>query len=141
MTIAVRNSGKARSIPRGLLFAASVSMIITFVLSAAITHALNTEKISWNQAGYWIMVGLFAASFIGGRCAIKAIKRKRIAVAVMSGFLYWGLLLCITALFFGGNYDAVWETAAVIAGGSGTSFLFSDSIYKNSRQKKRKAYR
>jgi hypothetical protein len=56
----------------------------------------------------------------------------------MSGGLYWGLLLCITALFFGGNYDAVPETAAVIITGSGCAAMVSLPQRQTKPKKKRK---
>lgn len=120
-----KQAGKARSVPGGLAMAVSVSVLMTIVGSVVIALCLNEEKITWQQAGYWIMGMLLAASFVGGKCAYGAIKRQRLVVCVMSGLLYWGLLLCVTALFFGGKFGAVWETAGIIAAGSGTSALIT----------------
>jgi len=134
MTTTIKHAGKASSIPGGMAIAASISIIITIASSAVIANFLNTEKITCEQAGYWIMGMLFLASFIGGKCAFAAIKRQRIAVSIMSGALYWGLLLCITALFFGGNFSAVWETAGMIAAGSGSAALLSVPVKRNYRK-------
>ena len=134
-------SGKAKSIPEGLAIAALSSMLITVISSAAIAYCLSAEKISWIQAGYWIMGMLFIAAFAGGKSAILSIKRKRLAIGVMSAVLYWGLLLCTTALFFGGKFSALWETAAIIGAGSGTSVLISMPYRKNSGRKTGGVYR
>lgn len=116
-------TGKASSIPGGLIAAASVSVMTTLILSAAIAFFLNKETVTWGQAGYLIMGMLFLASFLGGKTAYSRIKRQRIVVALMSGLLFFGVLLAITALFFGGQMDAVLETAGIIGAGCGTSAL------------------
>jgi len=53
------------------------------------------------------------------------VKRQKVAICMMSGVLYWGLLLCLSALFFGGDFSAIWETAGMIAAGSGSAALLS----------------
>lgn len=125
MAATIKSNGKASSIPAGLAIAALVSMVITLMLSSVIAVYINSEKISWIQSGYWIMGMLFLASYVGGKCAFASIKRQKIAVSIMSGILYWGLLLCVTALFFGGDYGSVWETAGIIGAGSGVAALVS----------------
>lgn len=135
MATRIKPTGKTNSVPGGLAIAAFVSMMITFTLSAIIAGLLNTEKITWMQAGYWIMGMLFLASFVGGECAFVSIKRQRFAISIMSGVLYWGLLLCVTALFFGGDFGAVWETAGIIGAGSGVAALISVPKRKKYRKK------
>ena len=68
---------------------------------------------------------LFISSFIGSKCAYISIKRQKFTISMMAGTLYWGLLLCLTALFFGGDFSAMWETAGIIAAGAGSSALIS----------------
>ncbi len=121
----IKQTGKAASVTKSMVYAAAVSMIVTILLSMAIAHSLNAEWITWEQAGYWIMGMLFAASFISCKCAIVLIKRQRFAISIMSGIVYWGLLLIITALLWGGDFSAVWETAGLIAAGSGCSALIT----------------
>ena len=140
MTTARKNAGRAKSIPGGMFLAVCVSMLITVFISAILAGYLHREKITWQQAGYWIMGMLFAASFIGGKCAIAAIKRQRILICVMTGILYWGILLCMTALFFGGNFDAIWETAGIIGAGVGSAALLCVPEYPKYRKKARRAH-
>lgn len=133
MTVKIKHNEKAKSVPGALTISASVSIILTLILSSFIAYGLNTEYISWEQAGYWIMVMLFVTSFIGCKCAISALKRQKFAASTLSGILYWGILLLTTALFFGGNYDAVWVTAGVIAAGSGCAVLLTRTSMKKAR--------
>ena len=125
MATTVRHSGRTMSVPGGMAIAAIIGIGITLSATMILTAMLNAEKISWQQTGYWIMAILFLSAYAGSKGAYAAIKRRRLAICLMSGGLYWGLLLCITALFFGGNYDAVPETAAVIMAGSGCAAMVS----------------
>lgn len=141
MTTAWKHTGKATSVTKGIAMAAFISIIITAALSAAIAYLLNKEKVTWDQAGYWIMGMLFVSSYVGGKIAYAAIKRQRAAVTMMSGVLYWGLLLCATALFWGGHFDALWETAGIIGAGCGTAALISMPKNRSRRQKRGGSYR
>lgn len=130
-------NGRAASVPGGMAMAATASMILTVVLSVLIAYFLNQGKISWEQAGYWIMAMLFISAFVGGKLAYSAVKRQRLFISFMSGIIYWGLLLCITALFWGGNYGPIWETAGIIGAGCLTSALLKVG---RSRKKNKRAY-
>lgn len=134
MSNATKYSGKAASIPTGMAVSAVISILATLIMSAGIASYLNMEKITWEQAGYWIMGMLFTAAFLSGKCAYSVIKRQRLAVSVMSGLLYWGMLLCITALFFGGSFEAIWETGGIIAAGCSTAALVT--LPKNRKYRK-----
>lgn len=125
MKISGNITGKSMSVPGGLALSGSISLSITLLLSALLAKLLDSQRLSWEQAGYWIMAMLFVAAFTGAKSAIATIKRPRLAVSAMSGVLYWGLLLCITALFFGGNFNAVPETALIIIAGSGCAAMVS----------------
>ena len=125
MNRTIRHTGKVRSFPAGMAISAAVSMIITLTLSAVIAWELDAERISWDQAGYWIMGMLFASSFAGALTGAAAMGRQHIVVSLLSGLLYWSLLLCVTALFFGGDYEAIWVTGGMILAGCGTSALIA----------------
>lgn len=118
-------NGKAGSITTGMAVSILVSSTTTLIFSAIIAILLDSEKISWTQAGYWIMAMLFFAAFLAGKCAYQIVKRQRFLIAVMSGILYWTVLLCTTCLFFGGNLEAVPETAGIIMTGSFIQLLLS----------------
>ena len=141
MSVSIKPTGKACSIPGGLAASGAVSMAITIGASVLIANFLNREKITWEQAGYWIMGMLLIASFAGAKSAIFAMKRQRLLLSCMSGVLYWGLLLCTTALFFGGDFSAVGETAGIIMAGSGAAALITAPKGKKNRKKVRGGYR
>ena len=131
----------ATSIPVGISWGLTFGFSIILLGSITIAKLLDTLVIQWIQAGYWIMGMLFAASFLGGKTAIMAMKHQRILVSFMAGLLYWGILLCITALFFGGDFSAVWVTAGIILAGCGSAALITGSKGKKNRKKVRSTYR
>ena len=135
MTITTTRTGTAGSIVKGMTVAATISIMITIIGSIMIASCLNREKITWEEAGYWIMGMLFLAAFWGGKSAHTIIKRQRIAVSLMTSLLYWGILLCTTALFFGGNFGPLFETAGIILAGCMTSSIVMTSFSKNNRRK------
>ena len=137
MTTSIGHSGKSMSVPGGLALAAAVSISVTAAVSGGIAYFINSEKITWIQAGYWIMGMLFAASFLGAKSAYAAIRRQRLMVSALSGLVYWGLLLCVTALFFGGDYEAVGETAGIILAGTGCAAILTPKKTNHFRKKHR----
>lgn len=142
MTINQKSTGRAMSIPAGLAFGAGISLGITLFMAAIIAYLLETEKITWEGAGYGIMALLLIASSLGSMMAYSMIKRQRLLVCLLSGVVYLGILLSMTALFFGGQYDAVGVTMALIIAGSGTSGLLGmREKGRGKREKSRVRYR
>ena len=130
----IKHPGKAGSVLTGMLVATLISTIITLTLSALIAIFLNSEKITWVQAGYWIMGMLFLAAFSAGKGAYIVVKRQKFVLAAMTGVLYWGMLLCATCLFFGGNMNSVPETGGIILAGSFAQILLCHSNSKKQRK-------
>lgn len=137
MTSLIKQTGKSKSLPESMLISAVISISVTVIGSLAIANGLQQEKISWEQAGYWIMAMLFLASFLSATSTILFTKRKRLAIACMSGLLYWGLLLCLTALCWGGQLAGIWETAAIIGAGACSAGLLSPINRKTGHRRKR----
>lgn len=123
MVVNQKATGKAISMPMGLLIGSGVSMGITLAAAAVLAKLLDSERLAWENVGYGIEVVLVVASFCGAMAAYKKIKRQRLVVCAVSGVLYLSILLAITALFFGGQYEMVWLTAILILAGSGGAAL------------------
>ena len=141
MAVFNTSGGKATSMPVGFFWGGVVSTVVTVLISAVMAWLVISQKIKESQIGYGIMVLLTLASFIGAKVSYGKIKRQRLVVSFGSGLVYFGILLCITALFFGGQYSGVGETGLMILCGSGLAFLSkgtSKSAVK--RGKKRKGY-
>lgn len=110
-------TGKTSSIPGGLAVGAVVSVVMTMALTALWAWLLDREMISWENVGYGVLITIMLSAFAGAVAAFGKIRRQRLLICMMSGTVYFGLLLSITALFFGGRYEAVGVTAILVFGG------------------------
>lgn len=119
------NTGKAASIPGGLALGAGVSVAVTLVLSAIIAKLVQMEALRQDKIGYAVMVLLITASSLGAAIAQGKVKHQRVLVCMLSGLIYYVILICITALFFGGQYTGFGVTGLLILGGAGTTALLS----------------
>lgn len=116
-------AGRAMSMPAGLAWGTGLSLMITIVGAAVLAWMVDRELMAWEQVGYGVMLVLLAASSAGAAGAAGKIKRQRLAVCLGTGALYWLSLMAITALFFGGQYEAVGVTGLLILAGSGCVLL------------------
>ena len=136
MVINRKVTGKASSIPAGLALGGFVSLLITLILAGIIAKLVSTEKLAEENIGYGVMVLLFTASAAGAITANTRIKRQRLAVSCLSGLVYMGILLSITALFFGGQYEAVGVTALLVLGGSLVTALVNFKAGRGGKRRK-----
>lgn len=115
--------GKASSMPMGLAVGAMISMGITVVLAGILAYFMGKEVMQENAAGVGSVVILLAASALGAMTSFYKIKHRRLMVCLLSGVIYYLLLLACTALFFGGQYQGMGVTGLVILGGCGVVAL------------------
>lgn len=132
-------TGTASTIPGGLAIAGGISMGITLILAIAAAKLVDSQTIAESSIGYLSLSILMIASFCGSLAAWKRIKRKRLAVCLGAGAVYYGLLLLLTAVFFGGQYQGMGVTALVVAAGCGCVILTGAG--QGSGRKKRRANR
>lgn len=118
MVVNQKPTGRALSMPAGLAFGGVISLGVTLITAAILAKLVDMEKLPWENIGYGITVLLLLASFSGAMAAYAKIKRQRLLVCAASGGIYFGILLSITAFFFGGQYEAVGVTAALVLSGS-----------------------
>ncbi len=138
MTTVFKRNGKSVSITKGMVLSGIVSTGMTTFAALLLAFMLDKEHITWQQAGYWIMGILFLSSFMGAKTATTAISYHQLVVSCMSATLYMGILLSITALFFGGNYESVAVTAGIVIAGSGCAAMLSLPRKHSGRKIKRK---
>lgn len=136
MVVNQKPTGRATSMPAGLLFGAVVSMGMTLLAVSLIAKLVSSEYMKETQIGYGIMVALLAAAFVGALAAIGRIKRRRLMVCALSGLIYYLILLSITALFFGGQYEAVGVTGILVLGGSLLAAMTGGRSNRGGKRKK-----
>ena len=138
MTVNQKVTGTAWGVPAGLAFGGVVSLILTGILSALAALLVLGGKISPNGIGYCSMVILLLSAAAGAAAAIGRIKRCRFQVCMAAGLVYYGCLLGITALFFGGIYHGMGVTALMVLCGSGLVALLGSGAGKPQGRNRRK---
>jgi len=111
-------TGRAATIPVGLLTGSTAALLFTLALSAVLAKLMEGEIIPEENIGYGVMIMILASAFSGSAIACKRVKRQYLLTAGLSGVVYVLLLLSITALFFGGQYSAVGVTVLLVFCGS-----------------------
>ncbi len=129
-------TGRASSMPAGLLIGAAASLTITLIAAFILAKLLDAQRLSWENVGYGVMFMLLLSSAAGAFLANRKIKRQRMLVCLLSGVIYFGILMSITALFFGGQYDSVGVTALLILGGCGSIGLLEMREKRSGKRKK-----
>ena len=138
MVTSQKSTGRTMSVPAGLALGGGISLLFTVLSAMVLAWMVDKEKLAWENIGYGIMITLLLAAILGARIAYSRIKRQRLLVCGLTGVVYLGLLLSITALFFGGQYDGALVTGVLILGGSVVAGLIPSGEQRNSAGKRRK---
>lgn len=109
-----RPTGMAVSMPRGLLEGTGTSLLLTILLVAVIAKLVDSETLAWEQIGYGIMLTLMITSATGAFITARRIKHRILIVTILFSIIYILSLLMLTALAFGGQYEAVGETMFLV---------------------------
>lgn len=117
MTV-VKQTGRATSMPRGLMIGLIVDTAVTMAGCVITAKLIDTELMSQNKIGYAAMVILIVASMTGAIISYRRIQRQKLMVSLLSAACYYGMLLVITGLLFGAQYDGAGETALLVICGS-----------------------
>ena len=116
-------TGTAMSMPAGLALGGLASLAVTVAGSVLAAHLILKERIPESGVGYCSLFILLLSSVLGAAISVNRIKRRRLYVCALSAAVYYGILLSITALFFGGQYQGMGVTALVVTAGSGVVAL------------------
>lgn len=131
-------SGKTCSVPQGLLYGGLISILVTTSIAALLAKLVDIGKIPWDWIGYGTMILLFLSAFLGAATANRVIRRQRFVISIMSGLVYFGILLSVTALFFGGQFEAVGVTGLLILAGCGCAGLLNFEEKRGGKRRKPK---
>ena len=118
MPTAKKNRGQALSVQAGLFRSSVVMLLLTIVLSVFLTVLLQRGILTEGKSGYGVMLLLLIVSFTGSGYSAAKIKHQKMMMCLYSGLIYFLMLLGITAIFYGAQYEAVWQTFAVIGAGT-----------------------
>lgn len=123
MTTVGKPTGRAKSMPVGLALGGAVALTITLTLCALGAKLLDGGTLKETAIGYWVMGVLLISPFAGSMVASVSIQRRRLLVCGLSSAIYFGCLISMTALFFGGEYRGVGVTALMVLCGGGLAAM------------------
>ncbi len=131
-------TGRATTMPIGIAIGILVSTALTLILSGVLAWLVLGEKVSDKSMGYGIILILLLASVAGATLSIKTVKHRKMFAGMATGIGYLSVLLMCTALFFGGQYQGVGVTAAVVLSGSLATGLISARERKSGKKRTKK---
>ncbi len=131
-----KTTGTAMTLPAGIGLALLISMLITLAGSALVAIMVLSEKIGEGAVGYAAMAILALSSVAGAWIAVILVKRLRLQVSIIFGGCYYLLLLAMTALLFGGQYQGMGTTAIIILVGSALVAFLPATGTKTGKRKK-----
>lgn len=140
MTVNRKPTGTAVSIPAGMTWGLLWAAGITLAGACLTAKLIDGYILKWEDSGYAVLVILILSAWAGAMVASGRVKRQRAMVCLLSGAAYFAALLLVTALFFGGQYSGVGETALLILCGSILG-IFTGYPGKTGRKTHKTAYR
>jgi len=136
MTVNAKPTGRASALPAGLAWGAMAALTVTLLGAFLTAKMIDLGVVEWSESGYCVMVIVPTAAWAGALTAAAKVKRRRLLVMLGTGASYMGMLLMITALFFGGQYSGVGETSLLILCGSLLG-IFTPIGRKNGRNRRK----
>ena len=134
MIVNKKVTGKSRSMAAGLALGTTLSLVVTILGAAIIANLVLSGKMASQAVGYGAIVVLLVSAALGAWISASLIKRRWMVVCIGAGGCYYLLLLAITALFFGGQYQGMGVTALLVLGGCGAIGLLGIRGEKGSRK-------
>lgn len=123
MNSRTNRSGRAYSMGAGIAAGGLTSMGITLAGAMLSAAMISGGRIGEAHVGYCSLIIILLSSLLGSLLAAKLIKHRWVYVCTLTGVVYYGVLLSITALFFGGQYQGMGVTALLVIAGCGVSIL------------------
>ena len=131
-------TGKSSGVSVGVLIGVLVCVGVTLVATVILAWLIAAEKMGENAVGYGAMVVLLLSAILGSWTASVIIGRLRTQVCLITGGIYYLVLLSITALFFSGQYQGMGVAAILVIVGSGMTALFGIREKKSRKNKIKK---
>ena len=129
-------TGRTSSMAKGVAIGVITSVMVTILSAAILAKLVDAKLLAEEKIGYVILVILLLASYLAGKIAWTKTKRRRLMTCALAGGIYFGVLLSMTALFFGGQYESVGVTALLILAGIGLASLPSLQAGRGGRSRK-----
>lgn len=141
----IRNSkvtGKATSVPIGLLAGLLMSLLITVSCSAVLAIMMVGGGLSIRSIGWWALIVVWLSSIFGALTTGLMVKRRALLVCMAAGAVYFASLLIIDIAFFGGVSEGVWTVlVSIVLASAVVGMTLARAGAKNGRRYPRRRYR
>ena len=87
-----------------------VSILTTLLLTAIGAWLIDRGSVNETSINVMVIVIHFISAVFGAWAAYALLKKRRLIVCTGTGVAYAILMICLTALFFGGQYSGITET-------------------------------
>lgn len=131
-------SGRAPSLGKSVTTGVLLGATWTLACAMIIAKLIDSEVISMDKVGYASMISVLSAVFIGASLAGKRAGHMVVQAAAISGAAYFGCLLLVNALFFGGSYSGLGVTLVLVAAATGLAILAAGKSRGRSRRRQYK---
>lgn len=131
-------TGRSSGVSVGILIGVLVCVGVTLIASVILAWLIAAEKMDESAVGYGAMIALLLSAILGSWTASAKIGRLRTQVCLITGGIYYLVLLSITALFFGGQYQGMGVAAILVIAGSGVTALLGIREKKSRKNKIKK---
>ena len=131
-------TGTASSVPSGVAYGSGISIGIAVAGAMIFAKLMDAGLLPETAIGYSSMAILLVSSFFGSWAAAARIKRRKVFSCLICGAVYYAILLAMTALVFGGQYQGMGVTALLVAAGSICAILLEFPDGKQRTRRKRK---
>lgn len=129
--------GTAVSMPAGIACGVVLSLVITCILAVVLTWLVLEGKIAEETLGYFVMGLLAISSALGSLLAALRIKRRWMMVCLLTGSVFYLILLIVTVVFFGGNFQGVGVSGLLVLTGAMVSGVSGLGKNRGSKQRYR----
>lgn len=126
MVLNRKPTGTAVSLPAGIGIGVGITVLITVIGAAVLAWLINGGAVPELGFGYGAMAVLLLSSALGSWIAAALVKHQRLVVCLVTGGIYFLLLIGLTAFCFGGQYQGLLPTALLIVGGSTAAALLGN---------------
>lgn len=116
---------KAMAIAKSVAMGQGVALAILLGFTALFALLICNETITESSAGYCVWATLVLSSVGGSLTSVWGNKESALILSGIFGAVYLLLLLCVNALFFGGQYAGAGAALILIMGASLTVGLIS----------------
>ena len=118
-----KQTGRSPSLTNAVLKGTGIAVVWTVLCAMMIAQLINSEVMPMESVGYCSMAVHLSAVYLGALAGKRKAAHMGDAAAGITGGCYYVILLMVNTLFFGGQFDGLGVTLALVVLSSGMVIL------------------